>query len=217
MTEIPDSYLTIAEHSYGEYKEKGSKFIAFAYPFDDEAELNLYLDNLRNEHHKARHFCYAYQIGLDQNNYRINDDGEPSGTAGKPIFGQINSFGLTNILIIVIRYFGGTKLGVSGLIQAYKEAAKAALDTATIVEKYLVGNYKLNFNYDQMGFVMNILKELNLEILDKSFESTCDVTISIRLSVEEITIQKLIARLLNKSIEEVHRETPVDFCNITRL
>lgn len=217
MTEIPDSYFTIAEYSYGEYKEKGSKFIAFAYPFDEEAELNLYLEHLRNEHHKARHFCYAYQIGLDQNNYRINDDGEPSGTAGKPIFGQINSFGLTNILIIVIRYFGGTKLGVSGLIQAYKEAAKAALDTATIVEKYLVSNYKLNFNYDQMGFVMNILKELNLEILDKSFENTCDVTISIRLSVEEFTIQKLIARLLNKSMEEVHLETPVDFCNITRL
>ena len=122
---IIDSYITLAEACVGEYKEKGSKFIAYGYPFDDESELEVILGELKAIHPKARHYCFAYKIGVDNNRYRTNDDGEPSGTAGKPIYGQILSNGLTNIAIVVIRYFGGTKLGASGLIHAYKEATKS--------------------------------------------------------------------------------------------
>lgn len=217
MANILDTYHTIDEPAYGEYKEKGSKFLAFAYPMDEEESMQEYLNIARAEHHKARHFCYAYQIGLTGDRYRINDDGEPSGTAGKPILGQILSFGLTNVAIIVIRYFGGTKLGVSGLIQAYREAAKAALETAHIVEKYISSVYRLQFNYDQMGHVLNVLKDLNADILNKSFDTSCEVTISVRQSVETHTLHQLIARLLNKSMEEVSTETCVDFCTIEKI
>ncbi|HRO09791.1 MAG TPA: YigZ family protein [Saprospiraceae bacterium] len=217
MANILDTYHTIDEPAYGEYKEKGSKFLAFAYPMDEEESMQEYLNIARAEHHKARHFCYAYQIGLSGDRYRINDDGEPSGTAGKPILGQILSFGLTNVAIIVIRYFGGTKLGVSGLIQAYREAAKAALETAHIVEKYISSVYRLQFNYDQMGHVLNVLKDLNTDILNKSFDTSCEVTISVRQSVETHTLHQLIARLLNKSMEEVSTETCVDFCTIEKI
>lgn len=217
MANILDTYHTIDEPAYGEYKEKGSKFLAFVYPMDEEESMQEYLNIARAEHHKARHFCYAYQIGLSGDRYRINDDGEPSGTAGKPILGQILSFGLTNVAIIVIRYFGGTKLGVSGLIQAYREAAKAALETAHIVEKYISSVYRLQFNYDQMGHVLNVLKDLNADILNKSFDTSCEVTISVRQSVETHTLHQLIARLLNKSMEEVSTETCVDFCTIEKI
>ncbi len=217
MANILDTYHTIDEPAYGEYKEKGSKFLAFAYPLNEEESMQEYLNIARAEHHKARHFCYAYQIGLTGDRYRINDDGEPSGTAGKPILGQILSFGLTNVAIIVIRYFGGTKLGVSGLIQAYREAAKAALETAHIVEKYISSVYRLQFNYDQMGHVLNVLKDLNADILNKSFDTSCEVTISVRQSVETHTLHQLIARLLNKSMEEVSTETCVDFCTIEKI
>lgn len=217
MANILDTYHTIDEPAYGEYKEKGSKFLAFVYPMDEEESMQEYLNIARAEHHKARHFCYAYQIGLSGDRYRINDDGEPSGTAGKPILGQILSFGLTNVAIIVIRYFGGTKLGVSGLIQAYREAAKAALETAHIVEKYISSVYRLQFNYDQMGHVLNVLKDLNTDILNKSFDTSCEVTISVRQSVETHTLHQLIARLLNKSMEEVSTETCVDFCTIEKI
>ncbi len=214
---MSDAYLTIKTPAFGEYKEKGSKFMAFAYPMNDEEALNTYLDTLRSEHHKARHFCYAYQIGSGQDRYRMNDDGEPSGTAGKPIYGQILSYGVTNILIVVVRYFGGTKLGVSGLIQAYKDAAKAALDAADIVQKYITSNYKLSFDYDQMGHIMNVLKDLDIHIVDKLFEASCIVTIQLRQSEEILLLHKLVARLLNKSMEEVNEETPVSFCEIIKL
>ena len=214
---MSDAYLTIEAPAYGEYKEKGSKFMAFAYPMNDEEDLNAYLDTLRSEHHKARHFCYAYQIGTGQDRYRMNDDGEPSGTAGKPIYGQILSYGVTNLLIVVVRYFGGTKLGVSGLIQAYKDAARAALDAAEIVQKYITSSYMLAFDYDQMGHIMNVLKDLDIHITDKSFEVNCAVTIQLRQSEETTMLHRLVARLLNKSMEEVCEETPVSSCKITRL
>ena len=155
---LTDSYQTIASPSEGEYKEKGSKFLAYAYPMDAESDLDGFIASLRDIHPKARHYCYAYKLGLDGTRFRANDDGEPSGTAGKPIYGQILSFGLTNVCIIVIRYFGGTKLGASGLIHAYKEASKAALDNAAIIEKYLYISYQLTFGYDHMGHIMNALK-----------------------------------------------------------
>jgi uncharacterized YigZ family protein len=211
---LKDAYLTIADASEGEYKEKGSKFLAYAYPIEDESELDLYLSLLHDEHPKARHFCYAYKLGMDQNRYRANDDGEPSGTAGKPILGQILSFELTNVLIVVVRYFGGTKLGASGLIQAYKEAAKEALQAATIIEKFISVTYILTFEYEHMGHVMNVLKETNAEISYKSFEDTCLVHISVRQSMEKQLMHRIKAKLLQKSMEEVHVDTEVDFCKI---
>ena len=211
---LTDSYQTIASPSEGEYKEKGSKFLAYAYPMDAESDLDGFMASLRDIHPKARHYCYAYKLGLDGTRFRANDDGEPSGTAGKPIYGQILSFGLTDVCIIVIRYFGGTKLGASGLIHAYKEASKAALDNAAIIEKYLYISYQLTFGYDHMGHIMNALKDPDIEITTKFFEDHCVVNIQIRLSVENQAIHRLKARLLNKSLEEVTSETVVDFCEI---
>lgn len=213
---LTDSYQTIASPSEGEYKEKGSKFLAYAYPMDAESDLDGFMASLRDIHPKARHYCYAYKLGLDGTRFRANDDGEPSGTAGKPIYGQILSFGLTNVCIIVIRYFGGTKLGASGLIHAYKEASKAALDNAAIIEKYLYISYQLTFGYDHMGHIMNALKDPDIEITTKFFEDHCVVNIQIRLSVENQAIHRLKARLLNKSLEEVTSETVVDFCEMVR-
>ena len=213
---LTDSYQTIASPSEGEYKEKGSKFLAYAYPMDAESDLDGFMASLRDIHPKARLYCYAYKLGLDRTRFRANDDGEPSGTAGKPIYGQILSFGLTNVCIIVIRYFGGTKLGASGLIHAYKEASKAALDNAAIIEKYLYISYQLTFGYDHMGHIMNALKDPDIEITDKVFEDHCVVNIQIRLSVENQAIHRLKARLLNKSLEEVTSETVVDFCEMVR-
>jgi len=213
---LTDSYQTIASPSEGEYKEKGSKFLAYAYPMDAESDLDGFMASLRDIHPKARHYCYAYKLGLDGTRFRANDDGEPSGTAGKPIYGQILSFGLTNVCIIVIRYFGGTKLGASGLIHAYKEASKAALDNAAVIEKYLFVSYELTFGYDHMGHIMNALKDPDIEIINKVFENDCLVTIQVRLSVENLVIHRLKAHLLNKSLEEVTSETVVDFCEMVR-
>ncbi len=211
---LRDSFLTITGPSEGIYKEKGSKFLAYAYAIEDESELDFYLELLHDEHPKARHYCYAYKLGLDQNRYRANDDGEPSGTAGKPILGQILSYELTNLLIIVVRYFGGTKLGASGLIQAYKEAAKEALQAATIIEKYISVSYILKFDYEHMGHIMNVLKETEAEITAKSFDDTCRVHISVRQSQENQMFHRFKAKLLQKSMEEVSADTVVDFCTI---
>lgn len=214
---IIDSYITLAEACVGEYKEKGSKFIAYGYPFDDESELEVILGELKAIHPKARHYCFAYKIGVDNNRYRTNDDGEPSGTAGKPIYGQILSNGLTNIAIVVIRYFGGTKLGASGLIHAYKEASKEALESATTIEKYITRSYELTFGYDHMGQILNVLKELDIAITDKTFESSCKVIVQLRLSEELLLLHKFKAKVLQKSMEEIHEKTEIPFCEIAIL
>lgn len=216
MSDIKDQYYTIAQPTEGLYKEKGSKFLAYAFRVISEEEVEDRLIEIREIHHKARHHCYAYEIGIDGNRYRANDDGEPSGTAGKPILGQLHSHELTDVLVIVVRYFGGTKLGASGLITAYKESAKEAL---RIAERKLViiGNpYLLSFGYDQMGHVMNCVKSLELNILDKSFTDSCQVTVNIRLSQQEELIQRLKAVLLEVSLEQIDKETKVPFCKIER-
>lgn len=214
---IKDTFLTISHPTEGEYKEKGSKFLAYAFPMSHEKELDIFLSNLKEIHPKARHYCFAYKLGLDNNRFRANDDGEPSGTAGKPILGQIQSFGLTDVVIIVIRYFGGTKLGASGLIHAYKQSALEALEKAEIITKHLYVQYLLVFGYDHMGHILNILKEMDILIKDKKFESECDVIIQLRLSLENDTIHRLKAKLLNKSMEEVNEETELDFCKILKV
>ena len=185
-----DSYKTIKSSSQGIYKEKGSRFIAFAYPVSNKEEIKPIIDKTRKEYHDARHHCYAYMIGFERTTWRANDDGEPSGTAGKPIIGQINSFGLTNILIIVIRYFGGTLLGTSGLINAYKTAAYEALKNSEIIECNVKEYYKIEFIYSSMNNVMKVLKEENISHTDQVFGLDCSSTISFRLSAKENILKK---------------------------
>lgn len=175
-----DTYHTITHDAEGIYKEKGSKFIAYAFLVFSEDAFKLQLESIKKKHHTARHHCYAYMIGPDKSCQRANDDGEPSGTAGKPILNQILSLDLTNIAVVVVRYFGGTKLGVSGLIRAYKTAAREALEKAGKVTRTLNERYALRFAYPLMNEVMRVMKEEQLEQLNPQFEMDCYFEISIR-------------------------------------
>jgi uncharacterized YigZ family protein len=186
-----DTYKTIKSASQGIYKEKGSRFFSFAVPVSDQEEIKPLLDKIKKEHHEARHHCFAYMIGHERNIWRVNDDGEPSGTAGRPILGQINSFDLTNIIIIVSRYFGGTLLGVSGLINAYRSAATSALLNADITERTLQEYYEITYPYISMNDVMRILKELNLGQSEQSFDLECRILLNFRVSVKEKVLNRL--------------------------
>lgn len=171
------------------YKEKGSKFIGFAFPVTSEDEAKIYIEELKKKHHSARHWCYAWQIGIEEIQYRANDDGEPNNSAGQPIYGQILSNEITNVLVVVVRYFGGTKLGVGGLISAYKTTAKLILDEAKIIEKTIDIHFQLNFEYVDMNKVMRIIKEHNIEILQQKMELNCEFLISIRKKYAAIVQQ----------------------------
>ncbi len=186
-----DTYKTIKSISSGIYKEKGSRFVAFAYPVSTQEEVKNIIEKTRKEHHEARHHCFAYMLGFDRLTWRANDDGEPSGTGGRPILGQINSLGLTNILIVVSRYFGGTLLGVSGLINAYRSAAADTISQAIIVEKTLREFYEIRFPYSSMNDVMKILKEENVDQSDQRFDLECSIMIGFRLSSRDKVISKL--------------------------
>ncbi|NOX48310.1 MAG: YigZ family protein [Chlorobi bacterium] len=185
-----DTYRTITSNFEGSYKEKGSKFIAFALPSKNEAEVKKHLEGLRKKYYDARHHCYAYRLGTDKSATRMNDDGEPSGTAGRPIFGQILSNDLTNILIVVIRYFGGTKLGVSGLINAYKTATKDALENTRIVTKTIKDIYGVDFKYERMNNVMKIIKDENLNMLESRFEMDCSIKFEVRKKCSQAIYEK---------------------------
>jgi len=185
-----DTYKTINQSSEGLYKEKGSKFITYAYPVCSEVEIKEHIAFLKKEYYDARHHCYAYMLGADRKEFRANDDGEPSSTAGKPILGQILSNKLTNILIVVIRYFGGTKLGVSGLIHAYKSAAADAISNAEIIDKTVNDIYDINFDYLAMNDVMKIIKDDQPEQLGQNFNLRCKITLSIRQSEVDKLIEK---------------------------
>ena len=175
-----DTYKTIAGPSEGIYREKGSKFIALAFPVQSEAEVKEKLAEIQKQYFDARHHCYSYILGPNKDAYRLNDNGEPSGTAGRPIHGQLLSKDLTNTLVIVVRYFGGIKLGVSGLINAYKTAAKDALDAATIIEKTVDETYKVSFDYSVMNSVMQLLKDPYVTILGQGYEGRYLITFKIR-------------------------------------
>ncbi len=197
-----DSYKTIASPSTGEFKDRGSKFFAYAFPVFSEEEWQEQLEVVKKEHFKARHHCFAYRLGVDQNNFRANDDGEPSGTAGRPILGQIDSFELTNVIVIVVRYFGGTKLGTSGLINAYKLSAAEALENAEIEERLIEDVYHLKFEYSLMPDVMNALKKMDLTVLKQDFGNIGVITIAIRQSEVESTLLHLKALIANIHLEE---------------
>ena len=188
---MDDIYKTIEGTSEGLYKEKGSKFIARAYHVENEEEIKAVLLKLRKEFYDARHHCYAWRIDVCAEKTRSNDDGEPSGSAGKPILNQLFSFELYDVLLVVIRYFGGTKLGVSGLINAYKTASREALENANIVEKEIRDLYQVDFEYPMMNSVMRIIKEDNLTIVGQHFDNHCTIELALRLS----TINKSTNRL----------------------
>jgi uncharacterized YigZ family protein len=200
-----DKYKTIRALSHGIYKEKGSRFVAFAFPVSIQEETKVIIEKIRKEHHEARHHCFAYVIGQDRLIWRANDDGEPSGTAGKPILGQINSYGLTNILIVVNRYFGGTLLGVSGLINAYKSAAAAAIGNAEIIEQTILEFHEITFPHENMNHVMKILKEENIEQSDQDFDLLCKIRIKFRASSREMILNRLsrINGLKDRYIETI--------------
>ncbi|HLT54069.1 MAG TPA: YigZ family protein [Flavobacteriaceae bacterium] len=184
MTEN-DLYKTLSKPSEEIlYKEKNSKFFGYAFPIDSEETAKTFIEALKKQHHVARHWCYAYQIGLEESNliFRTNDDGEPNNSAGMPIYGQIQSFEVTNVLVVVVRYFGGVKLGVGGLISAYKTAAQMALEVSEIIEKTVDVEILIKFDYKNMNKVMRVIKERNLNIINQKLELDCELTISVRKS-----------------------------------
>ena len=179
--EIKDTYKTIESPSQEIlFKEKNSKFFGYAFPVTTTEEIKIWIDQLKKQHFGAVHFCYSYQIGTEKIEYRANDDGEPSNSAGIPIYGQIQSFGLTNILIVVVRYFGGTKLGVGGLITAYKTSAQLVLENALIIEKTIYVRFKITFDYKNINKVMRVIKEKQLEIHSQKMEENCELIIVTR-------------------------------------
>ncbi|MEE1272180.1 MAG: YigZ family protein [Bacteroidales bacterium] len=176
---MAEKYLTINKSVESIYKEKGSKFLSFLYPVTSVEEVKEYLTQLKKKYYDATHHCYAYIIGYDKETFRMNDDGEPSSTAGKPIYGQLQSNDLTNVLLVVVRYFGGTKLGVSGLIKAYKESSAECIALAEIVEKQVKHKYNIYFAYEDMNVVMNILKQNNAEQKNQIFDLNCQIEVLI--------------------------------------
>jgi uncharacterized YigZ family protein len=188
---MKDTYKTITKASpEALFKDRNSKFFGYAFPVKTEEEANLYLEELKKKHHKASHWCFAWQLGKSDFHYRANDDGEPSNSAGMPIYGQIQSFEVTNILIVVVRYFGGVKLGVGGLINAYKTAAQVALEKADIVTYTIDEVFEIHFDYPEMNIVMRLIKENNLNILEQKLALDCKIYISVRKNEAEAIFEK---------------------------
>ncbi|MEZ7925648.1 MAG: YigZ family protein [Flavobacteriales bacterium] len=205
MSEIKDSYKTIKTPSEGFFKDRGSKFFGYAYPITSEQELKLKIEELKKEHHTARHHCYAYRLKQDYSVYRANDDGEPTNAAGKPILGQIDAKELTNVGVVVVRYFGGTKLGVGGMMNAYKTAALEALNNAEIIECTIDEEFEISFGYPEMNTVMRFIKDLGVEIIRQKMEMDCKIIFAIRKK-EAQKAQDKFTGLKNISIKKVDDE-----------
>ncbi len=186
-----DTYFTISHTSEGLFKDRGSKFYYFAIPVSNEEEIKEHLAELRKKYFDARHHCFAWMLGIDGGHFRANDDGEPNHSAGDPILGQIRSSNLTDILIVVVRYFGGTKLGISGLIHAYKTSAALAIEENEIIEKYVTSSVQLVFPYAAMNEVMKLIKTHNLKILTQQMAMDCQMQIEFRKGIEQLVIQSL--------------------------
>ncbi len=188
---LRDTYTSIASASDGLFKDNGSRFIAKACPVETEEEVKAILEGLRKEYHDARHHCYAYRLGLNGDKWRANDDGEPSGSAGRPILGQIDSAGLSDILVVVIRYFGGIKLGIPGLIRAYKTSTADALESARTIEKIAGRNWSVEFPYLSMNAVMKVVKDLSLQQKNAQFAEDCSLELRVRLSLEQDFLERI--------------------------
>lgn len=199
---MDDVYRTISAPAEGMYKDKGSKFIAYAYPFVSEADLKGIIGALKDKHPKARHHCWAYRLTPDRSVFRFNDDGEPSGSAGRPILNVLLSADVTNVLVVVVRYFGGTLLGVPGLINAYKQATLEALNAAEIVEKTVDLIYELRFGYLQMNDIMRIIKEENLVATDQHFDLACQLRVAIRKS-DSVRITELFEKMEGVTVQHL--------------
>ena len=199
---MSDTYKTISLSTEGIYKEKGSKFLSFAISVNSSEEVKELIKTFKKEYYDARHVCYAYMLGAERKEWRANDDGEPSGTAGRPILGQINSRELTNILVIVVRYFGGILLGTGGLTTAYKEATSDALNQAEIIEKTVDEILTVNFEYILMNDVMHVIKDTNAQILHQTFDNHCSMVLSIRK--QEISLLKDKMEKINGLVIEIH-------------
>ena len=179
------TYRTLKSPIQAEIKDKGSRFLAFAYPVQTAEQVKKHVDDLRQEHHKARHWCYAYRFGVDGNQFRANDDGEPSGSAGRPILGQIDSFELTDVLVVVVRYFGGTLLGVPGLIYAYKTSTQMALENAQVIEKNIEKTVRIRCEYPYLNEAIRIAKNHQAEIIEQDLQLDCRLTVRIPLANAE--------------------------------
>ena len=200
-----DSYKTILQASKeGLFKDRGSKFYGYAFPVTNEEEIKEKIELLKKQHYNARHWCYAWQLGKKYDHYRANDDGEPSNSAGMPIYGQLQSFNVTNILVVVVRYFGGTKLGVGGLIKAYKNGAKLALENSIIIYKTIDEVFLIKFEYPEMNTIMRIIKDENISIINQKMELDCQFIISIRKK-EAIRIFKIFENTYKVSIKVVKK------------
>jgi uncharacterized YigZ family protein len=184
------------------FKEKSSKFFGYAFPISTENDVKIILDNLKKKHHTAKHFCYAYQLGFPEIRFRVSDDGEPSNSAGMPIYGQILAFNVTNVLVVSVRYFGGTKLGVGGLMSAYKTSAQLALDSSEIIVKTINELFKIYFKYDVMNKVLRIIKEQDILLINQKLETTCEYTISVRQK-EATKVFQIFYELYQVSIKKL--------------
>jgi len=188
---MKDTFRTIQKPSEGTFRDRGSRFLSFAFPVSSEERIKQHLEQLRKQYHGARHHCYAWRLGPELDRFRSNDDGEPAGSAGNPILGQIRSKQLTDTLVVVVRYFGGTLLGVGGLITAYRSAAADALNNAPIKEKKVLRNWKLEFGYPGMNQVMKIVKEHDLAMVDQQFDLECSLTVSLWIKTEKQVVSNL--------------------------
>lgn len=198
-----DTYKTIAQSVSGViFKDKSSKFLGYAFPITSSEEVKNHLETIKKEHFSARHWCYAWQVGKEQKTYRANDDGEPSGTAGLPIYGQIQSFELTNVLVVVVRYFGGIKLGVGGLVNAYRTTAQMVLQEAEIQEKTIDLVFEIQFQYPLMNKVMRVLKEKNISVINQKLELDCRVYIEVRKGQSD-EIQQIFQQMYEVKIKEI--------------
>jgi len=203
LSELKDTYKTIDAPAKGEFfKDRGSKFYGYTYPITSEDEVKPIIEKLKKEHHTARHWCYAWQLGTDKIRYRANDDGEPSNSAGPPIYGQIQAFGVTNILVVVVRYFGGTKLGVGGLMNANKTGSKLALEASVILEKTIDRVFHITFQYKDMNKVMRIVKEKQLNITHQKLELDCQYTIPVRKKNAD-QIFEIFTNIFGVTIKEI--------------
>lgn len=214
---IKDTYKTISKISQGEYREKGSKFFCYLYPIKEKEDVVKTIELLKKSHPKARHFCHAWRLGINFEPQVSNDDGEPSGSAGRPILGQLQSAELSDVLAVVVRYFGGTKLGVPGLINAYKTATKDAIHSNVIIDKILSSQYKLVTTYDHMGKVLEIVKKINLKLLKKDFTTKVEIDFEIPLSEETKTLHQLKAYLLGINPKELTEDLLPDYVDIIKI
>ena len=199
---VKTTYKTVQGISEGLYREKGSKFIAYAAPCSSESQAKDFLESWRKEHHQARHLCYAYRFGAEGLVFRANDDGEPGNSAGTPILGQLQSFDLTNVLVGVVRYFGGTKLGVGGLVQAYKSAARDAIENGEIIEKQVQLMVNVSFSHAQMPFVLHAIKQLNLDVVSRDLSELCTLQIALPIA-ESARIIEEISSLPSVVVEHI--------------